>query len=228
LTKLIWISLALLWFASSDAQTERRRLGSTGGGTSIAYDNGSQGDQGSGASLTISHVVATDANWMEVGVASYLAGGTQTMAVTYNGTSMTGRTAQGGADQLQTFYLASPATGTHDIVVTPSSSSCEVAVAAISLKTVSATSNPSNGTANNTDWTNTVTCASGNWSVVFLWLYNEAPSVTNGTLRVSNSNTTTQASIYCYTRESSSTTVQVNGTKAGSNTWRTNGASLNK
>lgn len=197
-------------------------------GTSIAFDVGSQGDQGSGATLTVSHTVANDATWLEVGVTTWLSGGAQTVTVTYNGTSMTGRTAQGTTDKLQSFYLAGPATGTHDIVVTPSSSGVEVAMAAISLKAPTGTSNPSNETANSSDWTNTVTCATGNWSVVFLRYYNQTPTLTNGTVRVTNSNGATQSSINAYTMGSTGSSVTINGSGMAGSTWHTNGASVNK
>jgi hypothetical protein len=227
----ILIALALTGLIAScwvtcDAQTVINRR--TVAAASIAYDSSSQGDQGSGATLTVAHVVAADANWLEVGVTSYLSGGAQTVGVTYNGSAMTARTAQGGEDKLQTFYLASPTTGTHNIVVTPSSSSCEIAMAAISLKNVSSTSGPNNETAAASDWTNTVTCSTGNWAVVFVRYYNQTPTVTNGTLRVNNNNTSSQGSVMALTKASTGSTVTIDGAGMAGSTWHSNGASVDK
>ena len=193
----------------------------------IALDDTSKGEQTSGATYTQAHT-CTGAGILVVGVASYLEGAGQTMTAEYNGDAMsTLGVSTSGENELEYFYILTPDAGTHNIVVTPSSSSAEVACAAMSLTNVTAITGGIAGGATGTAWTVTVTSETGSWATALLATYNLVPTVTNGTIRVANSNGTAQLSVYLLTRDGAAS-VQINGTIASEWSWMMFGASADQ
>jgi len=87
----------------------------------VAFDASSSGQVAGGPSLTVSHVTAGD--FLACALASgnaldLVTGGT----ITYNGVPMTkSATLDSGSNWLWIYTLVAPATGTHNLVVTPTS-----------------------------------------------------------------------------------------------------------
>lgn len=193
----------------------------------IAWDTGDHADQTSGASLTKSLAAAADANFVALFVASYLSGGGQTHTATWNGTSMTSAgSVTNGNDKFELFYLTSASGGTHDFVLTPSSSSCEVAIVVASLKNVASVSNYSTGSGASYPYSVTVSANTGSWALAGLGAYNRTVDiVSNGTERVTNENGATQNSCWLFTLTNAGT---IDGELSGSVDWRMLGIRLNK
>lgn len=212
--------MALLCFASADAQTERRRLGTAGGGSAKAYDTGAAGDQASGATLTIPITIASDANYCLVGASVYLSGG-GTATATVDGASMTQLGDEVNSDDH--YYLwgkASPTTGSVNVVITPSSSSCEIAGVVMTIKNVSSTSNYTEAedpSASTYIFSVTPPANTGSWGAGVLFAYNKTVDVvSNGVERVTNENGASYGSAWGFTRDGSG---QMNGEFSGSVGW---------
>lgn len=108
----------------------------------LTLDATSQTGSVGGASQTLEHTIAADANLLVVQVVSW--GNNRTPSgVTWNGDAMT-RVGDGvdnasGTNHAEIFYLLNPDTGTHDVVVTMPGSADGINTAATSLKGAHAT-----------------------------------------------------------------------------------------
>lgn len=92
----------------------------------IAFDNATDGGA-VGTTVTISHVVTGDSNFLVVGVVGgNISDGDLVTGVTYNGTSMSLISKQAPHNSIDRwnylFTLTAPDTGTHDVVMSASSS----------------------------------------------------------------------------------------------------------
>ena len=138
----------------------------------IARDNITASSTTTGATLTFSHT-NTAGTILWVGVVSY--NGTDVITgVTYNGVSMTRALAiaQGANGYVYLYYLASPATGANDVVVSQSASVTIQAVAAsytgASTTGIPDTSNTATGTSGSST-VSVTTVADNCWGVGVTW-----------------------------------------------------------
>ena len=121
----------------------------------IAFDAGSAADGATGTSQTLSHTVTGSDTILWVG--GFSNNSSIPSGATFNGTTMTGSVSQlnnspNGNESLQLFYLPAAATGTHNIVVTWSSSNPNPSVSGASFtgatqSAVTEGTNIQNGTA---------------------------------------------------------------------------------
>lgn len=101
----------------------------------ITFDAASSGN-GSGTSLTYSHTTGSGSNRALIVDVTLYADASQTVStVTYNGASLsliTSCTAATGGVRVEQWYMVAPATGTADVVVTPSATTPAIASTASS------------------------------------------------------------------------------------------------
>lgn len=162
----------------------------------IAFDAGSDGGRSTATSITFAHTCTGADLLLLVGV---LHGAADTsIAVTYNGVAMTQYDEQlnhAANYRLTLFYLYAPATGTHNIVVTPQPILSDMMPVAASFTGVSQTGFPDayNGytsTTGNATKTETITTVAANCWMVWFGLDEFGTTETAGsstTLRVVNS-----------------------------------------
>jgi len=100
----------------------------------ITIGDTSSGGQASGASLTVSHIVASG-EILVVGAMSAKEGEVIITGCTYNGDAMTLADEQIGTDALYTsiYYLLAPDTGTHDIICSNNTSASGSTISALSF-----------------------------------------------------------------------------------------------
>jgi hypothetical protein len=124
------------------------------------HDATSTGQQtAAGTTLTYSHTIGASANYLKVGVGANNAGPGPITGITWNGVSMTrlgSELAPDGFIVVDYYFLVSPATGTHNVVVTTTNSTDALASCASSYNDVDTTT-PHGTAATATGTTNTPT-----------------------------------------------------------------------
>lgn len=150
----------------------------------VAFDAGSTGQISGTSSLTISHTVGSGSDRalvvqvMCLGATDYLSGAT----VTYGGTSMGSPAVTLTGGYCYTWILAAPASGTANIVITPTSAAYLNAVCASFTGVDQATPVARSGEYNNgyatSPRTMSITISSGEMAVDLLYINHGSPTTT--------------------------------------------------
>jgi hypothetical protein len=213
LTKLIWISLALLWVAPLDAQTERRRLGAISSSAVQTPDAVNSGENTSGSTLVFTIAPTASNATVYIATYTYNSGGSNVASIDVKGQTATAiYQYPTGQDRVELWCAKGVSSGSGNITITKGNSGDECAAAALAVLNVNQTT--PNGSESHNQVTDaaptlTVTSATGELVVVCVGYYNKNLTVngTGETLRIDNYNSSAQGSIAIITKAGATSTV---------------------